>query len=126
MKPVILSLLGLCLSSVALAKGNESHDVAMIDLAQKSGCVTCHSISAGGKGPNGLKPIGPAWQRVAEKYRDQKDAVEYLSQIVLNGSSPYQSHWKGEVSGYAMPPNAVVLNKAQAKELVGWILHLAD
>ncbi len=98
----------------------------MINLAHKSGCVTCHSIASGGNGPKGLKPIGPAWQDVAKKYSQDKEAKDTLTSIVLNGSSPYQSHWKGEVSGYAMPPNSVVLNKDQASELVDWILHLAE
>lgn len=98
----------------------------MINLAHKSGCVTCHSIASGGSGPAGLKPIGPAWQDVAKKYSDNPDAKEALVTTVLNGSSPYASHWKGEVSGFAMPPNSVVINKEQANELVSWILHLAD
>lgn len=127
MKRVLLTGAAALLAMGAVsAAETESQDVKMINLAQKSGCVTCHSIAANAKGPNGLKPIGPPWQKVAEKYKDQKDAQEDLVAIVLHGSSPYQSHWKGEVSGYAMPPNAVVLDKEQANELVGWILHLAD
>lgn len=126
MKKQIIKLLGvgivLASSSLVMAES----DVKMIQLAEKSGCVTCHSIAAGGKGPNGLKPIGPPWMKVAEKYKDDKKAVKSLTQTVLNGSSPYESHWKGEVSGVAMPPNSVVLNEKQAKQLVKWILHLAD
>ncbi|MFS1703576.1 c-type cytochrome [Aestuariibacter sp. GS-14] len=115
-----------CAASIAHAGQAESQDVKMINLAHQSGCVTCHAISGAGKGPNGLKPIGPAWQDVAKKYGNDPDAKAALVTTVLNGSSPYQSHWKGEVSGVAMPPNSVVLSKEQANELVGWILHLAD
>lgn len=113
-------------ASLANAEQAVSQDVKMINLAHQSGCVTCHAISGAGKGPNGLKPIGPAWQDVAKKYGSDPDAKAALVTTVLNGSSPYQSHWKGEVSGFAMPPNSVVLNEEQADELVGWILHLAD
>lgn len=113
-------------ASFADAEQAVSQDVKMINLAHQSGCVTCHAISGAGKGPNGLKPIGPAWQDVAKKYGRDPDAKAALVTTVLNGSSPYQSHWKGEVSGIAMPPNSVVLNEEQADELVGWILHLAD
>lgn len=120
-----LIVLGTC-ANAALAEQEISQDVEMLNLAQKSGCVTCHSIAAGGKGPNGLKPIGPPWQKVAEKYKGQAKALDNLTQVVLKGSSPYESHWKGEVSGFAMPPNSVVLSEDQAKQLVGWILHLAD
>ncbi|BFM08545.1 c-type cytochrome [Halioxenophilus aromaticivorans] len=125
----LYGLLGIALAGVPMVGvGAEqtSNDVEMINLAQSSGCVTCHSIAAGGKGPNGLKPIGPAWQKVAEKYRGRPEAKQELTQTVLKGSSPYQSHWKGEVSGVAMPPNSAVLNEEQADQLVGWILHLAD
>lgn len=127
MKKVLLTSLAVLLSAGSVvAQENQSQDVRMINLAQQSGCVTCHSIAANAKGPNGLKPIGPPWQKVAEKYKGKADAQEELVSIVLHGSSPYQSHWKGEVSGYAMPPNSVVLDKEQANELVGWILRLAD
>lgn len=43
---------------------------------------------------------------------------------MVNGSNPYASHWKGKVSGLAMPPNAVAVTQAQAHELVRWILAL--
>jgi cytochrome c len=43
---------------------------------------------------------------------------------VLKGSSPYESHWKGQASGLAMPPNTVAIKDADARELVGWILAL--
>ena len=126
-KSVVLMAIGAELMANGLAaKETESQDVKMINLAHNSGCVTCHSIASGGSGPAGLKPIGPAWQDVAKKYSDVEDAQEALVTTVLNGSSPYASHWKGEVSGFAMPPNSVVINKEQANELVGWILHLAD
>jgi cytochrome c len=42
----------------------------------------------------------------------------------MKGSNPYESHWKGKVSGLAMPPNAVAIKEADAKKLVGWILAL--
>lgn len=126
-KSVVMMALGaVLLANGAFAADTESQDVKMINLAHKSGCVTCHSIASGGSGPAGLKPIGPAWQDVAKKYSDNPDAKEALITTVLNGSSPYASHWKGEVSGFAMPPNSVVINKEQASELVSWILHLAD
>ena len=42
----------------------------------------------------------------------------------MSGSNPYESHWKGKVSGLAMPPNAVAIKEAEAKQLVRWILAL--
>jgi cytochrome c len=106
---------------VARAAGN---DVTMLKLATNAGCMTCHHIEPGGKGPDGLPPIGPAWREVSAKYKGQKDAADKLTHTVLSGSNPYDSHWKGKVSGLAMPPNAVAIKDADAKQLVKWILSL--
>ena len=43
---------------------------------------------------------------------------------MLKGSNPYDSHWKGKASGLAMPPNAVAIKEADARDLVKWILAL--
>ena len=99
-------------------------DDANLKLATTSGCMTCHQVEPGGKGPDGLAPIGPAWKDVSAKYKGQKDAAEKLTHIVMTGSNPYDSHWKGKVSGLAMPPNAVAIKEADAKQLVKWILSL--
>ena len=104
----------------------------MTKLADQSGCLTCHHIERVAKGPdgqptggpNGLAPIGPAWRDVSANYQGQKGAQAKLTQTVLAGSKPYQSHWKGKVSGLAMPPNAVAIKPADAKRLVQWILAL--
>ncbi len=108
-------------STGALAAGN---DVSMLKLASNAGCMTCHHIEPGAKGPDGMAPIGPAWRDVSAKYKGQKDAAKKLTNTVMSGSNPYQSHWKGKVSGLAMPPNAVAINEADAKQLVKWILSL--
>lgn len=99
-------------------------DESMKQLAAKSGCVACHSIQTGAKGPDGMAPVGPAWQDVAERYRGDKTASKALTKIVLEGNNPYRSHWKGEVSGVAMPPNAVAIKEVDARKLVNWILAL--
>jgi cytochrome c len=99
-------------------------DAAMMKLASNAGCLTCHHIESGAKGPDGLPPIGPAWREVAAKYRGEKGAQEALTLTVMAGSNPYASHWKGKVSGLAMPPNAVAIGSDDARSLVGWILSL--
>ena len=97
-------------------------DAEMLKLASSSGCLTCHSVEAGKKGPNGMAPIGPAWDDVAQQYGGKPGASEFLTRIVLEGSNPYSSHWKGKVSGLAMPPNAVAITEGNARRLVDWIL----
>lgn len=99
-------------------------DAAALKLATNSGCMTCHHIEPGAKGPGGLAPIGPAWRDVAAKYKGQKGAQQQLTTTVLAGSSPYESHWKDKVSGLAMPPNKVAISEADAGKLVAWILAL--
>lgn len=108
-------------SSVAFAA--TAKDADMLKLATQSGCMTCHSIESGNR-PDGSPPIGPAWREVAAKYKGDKNAQATLTNTVLHGSSPYASHWKGKVTGLAMPPNAVAIKDSDAKKLVGWILSL--
>ncbi|MBX3603735.1 MAG: c-type cytochrome [Piscinibacter sp.] len=122
MKATLCCALLAVLPGIGQAAGD---DDAMMKLAATSGCLTCHQVEPGAKGPDGLAPVGPAWRDVAAKYRGQKDAPAQLTQTVLKGSNPYDSHWKGKASGLAMPPNAVAIKEADAKRLVGWILALA-
>jgi cytochrome c len=101
-----------------------SADDPMLKLANASGCMTCHHVEPGAKGPDGLAPIGPAWRDVAAKYAGVKGAADALTRTVMTGSNPYASHWKGKVSGLAMPPNEVAIKEADARKLVTWILAL--
>jgi cytochrome c len=122
--PSLALTLLLCGLLAPAAHAAGKNDDAMLKLATHSGCMTCHQVAPGGKGPDGLAPIGPAWKDVAAKYKGQKDAQASLTKTVLAGSNPYESHWKGKVSGLAMPPNKVAISDADAKKLVGWILGL--
>ncbi len=108
----------------ALALPALAADDPMLTLATRSGCMACHHIEPGAKGPDGLPPVGPAWRDVAERYRGDKAATEKLTHTVMTGSNPYASHWKGKVSGLAMPPNEVAIREADARKLVKWILAL--
>lgn len=109
---------------VPLARAADARDAAMTELATKSGCLTCHSVRGGDVAPGEPKPVGPAWQQVAARYHGQKGAADKLVAIVQQGTNPYQSHWKGKVSGLAMPPNAVAIDQADTRRLVDWILSL--
>jgi len=119
-----LALLAL-LAAAGAAQADPAKDKSMLQLAGNAGCMTCHQVDTGAKGPDGMAPIGPAWRDVAAKYKGQKHAEKDLTRIVLAGSNPYESHWKGKVSGLAMPPNAVAIKEPDAKKLVNWILSLA-
>ena len=71
-------------------------------------CAACHAVDK--------KIVGPAYQDVAAKYKDDKDASAKLAQKVKTGGSGV---W-GQVP---MPPNAAVPDE-DVKALVGWILTL--
>jgi cytochrome c len=122
MKTVPLIALAALLAGNAWA--DAKHHDAMLKLATTSGCMTCHQVEPGGKGPDGLAPIGPAWKDVSAKYKANKGAADALVKTVQTGSNPYDSHWKGKVSGLAMPPNKVAISEADTKKLVAWILKL--
>ncbi|HOX67871.1 MAG: c-type cytochrome [Burkholderiaceae bacterium] len=123
MKAHLLSIAALLVASSA-AWADPANDKAMLELATHSGCMTCHQIESGAKGPDGLAPVGPPWSDVAAKYKGTKGAEKQLTHIVMTGSNPYASHWKGKVSGLAMPPNEVAIKEADARRLVHWILKL--
>lgn len=121
MKMLIPSLaLALLAGGAQAAPGDDD----MLKLATASGCMTCHHIEPGAKGPGGLPPIGPAWKDVAARYKSVKGAQQQLTAIVMSGSSPYESHWKDKVSGLAMPPNKVAIKEPDAARLVAWILAM--
>jgi cytochrome c len=122
-RTLFLVAAGLLSGGAALA-ADAAKDDAMLKLANNAGCLTCHQIEPGGKGPDGLAPIGPAWREVAAKYKGQKGAADALIHTVMTGSNPYESHWKGKVSGLAMPPNKVAISEGDARKLVNWILSL--
>ncbi len=119
----LVVLLAAALNS-PFARADAKKDADMLKLASSSGCMTCHGIEAGKPGPDGMKPIGPAWVEVAKQYKGKPGASEFLTRVVLEGSNPYSSHWKGKVSGLSMPPNAVAITEGNARLLVNWILAL--
>lgn len=124
MKRIQSLLLCATLAASTAALADPRQDEAMIKLAAQSGCTTCHGIDEAKPGPDGLAPVGPTWTDVAALYAGKPGAADFLTRIVLEGSNPYSSHWKGKVSGLAMPPNAVAITEANARALVAWILAL--
>lgn len=121
-----IAVAGVALVGTAAQAASKPDDPAMLRLALGSGCITCHSVEPGRKGPGGLNPIGPAWQDVATKYRGNGKALAELTRTVMKGSSPYDSHWNGQVSGLAMPPSAVAITEPDAHRLLKWVLELPE
>jgi len=109
-------------ASLACAQQDEVGEQAK-KIAAGAGCFTCHTISHQDS-KDGKLPIGPAWQDVAKQYAGKPGAAEFLTRVVLEGSNPYSSHWKGKAAGIAMPPNAVAISESDARKVVYWVLSL--
>ena len=75
-------------------------------LASKHGCLGCHAAAT--------KLVGPAYQEVAARYADDKNAATMLMQSIRSGGS-------GKWGDMAMPPQKQV-SEADAKRLATWIL----
>lgn len=78
-------------------------------LAQKSGCLACHSIDA--------KVLGPAYKDVAAKYKGDKGAEAKLIEKVKKGGS-------GVWGNIPMPANSPQVKDEDIKTMVEWILTL--
>jgi cytochrome c len=99
-------------------------DNQMMKLAYSDGCTMCHSMKSVEPGPGGMAPIAPSWQDIAEHYRGQANAKDKLLKVVMGGGTVYGNHWEDKVSGTVMPPNAILINEADAKKLIAWILSM--
>ncbi len=91
--------------SVALAAPSVQADEG---LARTSGCLACHGVDK--------KILGPSFQEIAAKYKDDSAAVATLTEKVKAGG---KGNW-GEVP---MPPNAHVSDD-DIKALVDWVLTM--
>jgi cytochrome c len=76
-------------------------------LAQKSGCLACHSIDK--------KVLGPAFKDVAAKYKGDKTAEAKLVEKVKKGGS-------GVWGPMPMPANSPQVKDDDIKTIVAWVL----
>ncbi len=79
---------------------------ATLDLAAKYTCTTCHNPD--------MKVVGPAYRDVAQKYRDDNDAVaKFTAQMDAGGMGKW-----GQVP---MPPFKDKIPAADQKQIAQWI-----
>jgi cytochrome c len=83
-------------------------DAAAVELAKANGCYSCHAPTE--------KVVGPAYSSVAEKYKDDKDAVASLVQSIQRGS-------KGKWGRTPMPPHDT-MSQADLKTLAEWVMSM--
>jgi cytochrome c len=93
--------------ALAAASGSALAQDAKKLLSEK-GCLACHTIDK--------KLVGPAYKDVGAKYRARKDAADYLSKKIREGSN-------GVWGQIPMPPNTMV-SEAEAHALAKYILSL--
>lgn len=86
---------------------------AMLALAKKSGCLTCHAIER--------KIVGPAWQDVAKRYKGDGSAKAALVEKVKKGGS---GKWNEITNGAKMPPYSPRVKDEDIETLVGFVLSL--
>lgn len=80
------------------------------DLAVKNGCLGCHAVNE--------KLVGPSYKDIATKYGGNPQAVEILTQNILQGGS-------GKWGEMAMPAQTG-LSKKNAEKLSKWIMQGAN
>jgi cytochrome c len=78
-------------------------------LAQKSGCLACHSVDK--------KVLGPAFKDVAAKYKGDKGAEAKLVAKVKAGGS-------GVWGPIPMPANSPQVKDGDIQAIVKWVLSL--
>ena len=80
--------------------------------AQKSGCMGCHSIDK--------KLVGPSFKSIADKNKDQADALVRLSDKVRKGGA-------GVWGPIPMSPNGPdKISDADLKQVIEWVLKGAS
>ncbi len=102
MKVRYLVAMAAALSISATAFANDGEDAF-----KKSGCTTCHSVTA--------KALGPSMKSVADKYRGDAEAQAKLEKKVRNGGS-------GSFGGMPMPATAKSVSDESIKSIVSWAL----
>jgi cytochrome c len=112
MRTPIISLLftsALLLASVSHAAEMSAEEKASTkELAQNSGCLTCHALTE--------KIVGPAYSSVAEKYKDQPDAAASLAQSIQYGS-------KGKWGRIPMPAHST-MSAEDLNKLGRWVMTI--
>ena len=109
MKNHFIPVIGAVSLTALLFGSGAAYAADAADLAQKSGCVSCHSVDK--------KMVGPAFKDISKKYKDTKDAEAMMVKKIKDGSS-------GVWGPVPMPANSPKVSDADIKTLAAWILSL--
>ncbi|MCB0852776.1 MAG: PKD domain-containing protein, partial [Bacteroidetes bacterium] len=100
---------------IAIAQGHKMADISAasakgLRLINENVCKSCHTI--------GQTSIGPAYQKVAEKYETNEETINMLAKKVMEGGSG--------VWGEAVMPANPQVEEADVKEMIRYILSLDE
>ena len=93
-----------------------------LELSTERGCLTCHSVKH--VSSNKTK-LAPSYEEIGARYKGRSNAVEYLTDRILQGTVDSQQNWKGEVNMRFMPPN-VNVSRIEANKIATWILDIKE
>ena len=82
-------------------------------IAASNGCMGCHAVSN--------KIVGPAWKRVATRYKNTANAKEILIAKIKSGG---KGNWDNETGGESMPSFDGKISKKDLVKIVDYILSL--
>jgi cytochrome c len=99
----------LCLCPVWVSAQSDA-----MTLAKEKACLGCHSVDQ-------HTMSVPSYQKIAEKYRGDPGAVEYLSEKIRNGG---KGVWGG--GGRSLMPAFLNLSQSEIRLLVDWILSMKE
>lgn len=93
-----------CFTTKSFSNGDDQKAFA---LAKQNACLGCHAVDK--------KIVGPSFQAVAQKYKQDQNATVFLKNKITRGGS-------GSWGVVPMPANAK-LSDADLSLLVSWILR---
>lgn len=77
-------------------------------LVQASDCLRCHGMDR--------RYVGPSFRQIADRYREQPDAADYLARKIREGSVG--------VWGRTVMPRHPQVTEAQSSDMARWLLSL--
>lgn len=77
-------------------------------LVQASDCLRCHGMDR--------RYVGPSFRQIADRYREQPDAANYLARKIREGSVG--------VWGRTVMPRHPQITEAQSSDMARWLLSL--
>ena len=91
-----------------VAAAPQTSSLAGQALVQASDCLRCHGMDR--------RYVGPSFRQIADRYREQPDAANYLARKIREGSVG--------VWGRTVMPRHPQVNEAQSSDMARWLLSL--